>query len=103
MGAQCTELPSRHVANSFWKKVPLSESSHNERDASFAEELVFDANLQEFAARVGLIVSLELGDKISPEEAYSRIKSLWKQLKKSKKHLRIGDPPESPNDSGESM
>ena len=80
------------VADPFEEKVRLSESpQHEGRDPSFAEEMVFDSNLQEFAARVGLIVSLELGEKISSEEAYARIKTLWKQLKASKKNLRIGD------------
>lgn len=79
----------------------MSESQHNEdREASFAEEMVFDANLQEFASRVGLIVSLELGEKISSEEAYARIKSLWKQLKASKKNLNIGNPPPAAGSSG---
>lgn len=58
---------------------------------SFAEEIMFDANLQEFAQRVGIIVGLEAGEKISPDEAYQRIKGLWKQLKQSKRNLRIGE------------
>ena len=80
----------------------MSESpQHEDHDPSFAEEMVFDSNLQEFAARVGLIVGLELGDKISSEEAYARIKALWKQLKASKKNLRIGDGDRVGEDSGD--
>ena len=60
------------------------------------ENLVFNANLQEFAQRVSIICGLETGGKISPEEAYYKIKDLWKQLKKSKKNLGIGE------DSGDS-
>lgn len=51
------------------------------------EHVVFNANLQEFASKVSLICNLETGGKISPEEAYSQIKQLWKSLKASKKSL----------------
>ena len=55
------------------------------------ENLIFNANLQEFAQKVGYITSLETSGKISSQEAYSQIKLLWKQLKHSKKELNIGD------------
>ena len=55
------------------------------------ENLVFNANLQEFAQRVGYICNLQTGGKLSAEESYEQIKSLWKQLKRSKKHLGIGN------------
>lgn len=51
------------------------------------ENLIFNANLQEFSAQVGLVVGLETGGKISAEESYRKIKQLWKQLKASKKNL----------------
>lgn len=54
------------------------------------ENLVFNANLQEFAQRVSCITNLETGGKLSPEESYQQIKALWKQLKRSKKQLGIG-------------
>ncbi|MDZ8053645.1 MAG: hypothetical protein RMX68_007695 [Aulosira sp. ZfuVER01] len=54
------------------------------------ESLTFNANLQEFAQKVGYISVLETAGKLSPEEAYSQIKELWKQLKQSKKELGIG-------------
>lgn len=54
------------------------------------ENLVFNANLQEFAQRVSYICNLETAGKISPEESYDRIKALWKQLKLAKKQLAIG-------------
>ena len=53
------------------------------------ENLVFNANLQEFSQRVGYISALETGGKLSPEESYREIKALWKQLKHSKKALGI--------------
>ncbi|MDJ0707706.1 MAG: hypothetical protein QNJ46_30890 [Leptolyngbyaceae cyanobacterium MO_188.B28] len=54
------------------------------------ENLVFNSNLQEFAQRVGYICNLQTAGKLSPEESYEQIKSLWKQLKRSKKSLKIG-------------
>ncbi|MBD1920131.1 hypothetical protein H6F77_03245 [Microcoleus sp. FACHB-831] len=54
------------------------------------ENLVFNANLQEFAQKVGYITNLETGGKLSAEESYKQIKALWKQLKRTKKSLGIG-------------
>jgi len=49
--------------------------------------LMFDANLQEFSQRVGMICALENGGKITTEEAYHEIKVLWKKLKESKVNI----------------
>jgi hypothetical protein len=57
------------------------------------ENLVFNANLQEFAQRVSFICNLETGGKVPPEEAYDQIKALWKELKRAKKQLHIGEDP----------
>lgn len=54
------------------------------------ENLVFNANLQEFAQKVTYITCLETGGKISPSEAYEQIQKLWEQLELSKKELGIG-------------
>ncbi|MEM9535598.1 MAG: hypothetical protein AAGA40_08000 [Cyanobacteria bacterium P01_E01_bin.45] len=51
------------------------------------EKLAFDANLQEFAQKIGVICALETGGKIPSLDAYTQIKQLWKELKKSKKQL----------------
>jgi len=59
------------------------------------EQMLFDANLREFTSRVAIICGLELGGKISPSEAYRRIRALWKQLKRSKKNLHIGEEPDA--------
>ncbi len=61
------------------------------------ENLLFNANLQEFAQKVAIITSLETSGKLSPEKAYNQIKVLWKQLKRSKKELGIGN--DQPNGS----
>ena len=60
------------------------------------ENLVFNANLQEFSQRVSYISCLESGGKISPEESYQEIKALWKQLKQSKRQLGIGKSEQQP-------
>ncbi|WP_339459357.1 DUF7219 family protein [Nodularia spumigena] len=65
------------------------------------ENLVFNANLQEFAQRISYICNLETGGKLTPDEAYEQIKALWKQLKKAKKQLQIGETPFQ-GDDGES-
>jgi len=57
------------------------------------ENLVFNANLQEFAHRVSYTCNLETAGKISSEEAYQQIKNCWKSLKQSHKELGVGDDP----------
>jgi isopropylmalate/homocitrate/citramalate synthase len=57
------------------------------------ENLLFNANLQEFAQKVSYICNLETGGKVVPEDAYEQIKALWKELKQSKKQLGIGEHP----------
>jgi hypothetical protein len=57
------------------------------------ERLVFHQNLETFADRVGLIVALQANGKLSQEQAYSRIRRLWKDLKASKDHLLDGPAP----------
>lgn len=54
------------------------------------QNLIFNANLQEFAQKVGYISALETSGKLAPEEAYNQVKVLWKQFKRSKKELGIG-------------
>jgi hypothetical protein len=53
------------------------------------ENLVFNANLQEFAQRVGYICALESGGKLSTAEAYQSIRQLWKDLKRTGKELGV--------------
>lgn len=51
------------------------------------QDMLFDNNLQDFSQRISIICALENNGKITPKEAYSRIKSLWKELKKSKRGI----------------
>jgi hypothetical protein len=55
------------------------------------ENLVINANLQEFAQRVSYICNLETNGKLSTQEAYLQIKALWKDLRKSVKNLGIDE------------
>ncbi|MGE5656295.1 MAG: hypothetical protein ACM37W_06725 [Actinomycetota bacterium] len=57
------------------------------------ENLVFDANLQEFAHRVGYISALASNGKIPLEQAFNEIELLWKQLENSKEQLGVGKKP----------
>lgn len=53
------------------------------------ENLVFNANLQEFAQKVSYICNLETNGKITSLQAYRKIKALWRELKHSKQQLGI--------------
>lgn len=53
------------------------------------ENLVFDANLQEFSQRVSYICCLHTGGKLSPEESFKKIRSLWQQIEQSHQQLGI--------------
>jgi hypothetical protein len=49
--------------------------------------LVFDANLQEFAQKVAYVCNLEANGKISTDDAYEHIRKLWHELKASKQNI----------------
>ena len=55
------------------------------------ENLLFNANLQEFAQRVSYIYNLGNSGKLDLDQAFSRIEHLWEQLEHSKKQLGIGE------------
>ena len=54
------------------------------------ERLAFHQNLETFAERVGLIVALQSNGKLSQEQAYARIRRMWKDLRSSKDELLDG-------------
>ena len=58
------------------------------------QRAAFHQNLEQFADRIGLIVGLQANGKISQEEAYEQIKSLWKTLNISKNDLLSEPNPE---------
>jgi hypothetical protein len=54
------------------------------------ENLVFNANLQEFSQRISYICGLENNGKLSPQESFQQIESLWQDLDRTKNQLGIG-------------
>lgn len=57
------------------------------------ENLVLNANLQEFVQRVGYISALVSSGKIPVEQAFVEIETLWEQVEKSKQQLGVGEHP----------
>ncbi|MFP4133078.1 MAG: hypothetical protein ACLFQP_05155 [Halothece sp.] len=53
------------------------------------QNLVFNANLQEFSQKVGYIANLETNGKLSPQEAYQQIRELWQELETSYQELGV--------------
>ena len=51
----------------------------------------FERALQHFGTRVEVITALEMGDKISTEDAYKQIKEELKELKKVRKLFKKND------------
>lgn len=62
------------------------------------QNLTFNANLQEFAVRVNTICGLETGGKITPAEAFQKLKQLWHQLEESHQALSIGEETDASDD-----
>lgn len=50
-------------------------------------DIMFNANLQEFAQRIGFISNLHTGGKMTSEEAFEQILGLWQALARSKENL----------------
>ncbi|ARV58764.1 hypothetical protein BZZ01_09035 [Nostocales cyanobacterium HT-58-2] len=59
------------------------------------QDLVFNANLQEFATRVSYICNLQTLGKLSAEDCYQQISNLWEQLSHSYSELGIDSNTES--------
>lgn len=51
----------------------------------------FERALQHFGTRVEVITALEMGNKISTEDAYKQIKEELKELKKVRKQFKKND------------
>ena len=51
----------------------------------------FERALQHFGTRVEVIAALEMGNKISTEDAYKQIKEELKELKKVRKQFKKND------------
>jgi hypothetical protein len=54
-----------------------------------SENIVFNHKLQIFAQEVAYIGGLEASGQITAKTAYKQIKSLWKQVRRVKKELKL--------------
>ena len=46
------------------------------------KNLLFNSNLQEFTQKVSYIYCLKTDGRVSPEDSFRQLKSLWKEFKK---------------------
>jgi hypothetical protein len=53
------------------------------------ENLVFNANLQEFSQRISLICGLQTSGKLSALESFEQVQTLWQQLEQSRDELGL--------------
>jgi hypothetical protein len=88
-------LENVQLARNYLPMTPADFIYHRQRYSGKVQpqNMVFNANLQEFAQRVGYISVLETAGKMAPEDSYRRIEELWQELKRSKKKLGIGEDP----------
>jgi hypothetical protein len=80
---------STTMSNDQGGKRPAGQPALSDEANDSPEVMMFNANLQEFAVRVGTICALEAGGKFAPDDAYQRIKTLWKSLKHSRRTLGV--------------
>ena len=80
-------IDSEHDENQEGVRSPLEAHSSYRGDDWTPTSLVFHQNLESFAERVGLIVALQSNGKLSQEQAYDQIRTIWKKLGESKKDL----------------
>lgn len=48
----------------------------------------FKCAMASFSHEISIVAALEVGGKISEDEAYARIRALYKKLKKNRKELK---------------
>ncbi|MGK7940091.1 MAG: hypothetical protein AB4062_08070 [Crocosphaera sp.] len=51
------------------------------------DKVIFNSKLQEFAHKVGFIANLHTSGKLPPQEAYSQLESLWRELEVTKRMI----------------
>ena len=57
------------------------------------ENLLFNANLQEFSQHINYISGLHTNGKLSAKDTLQKIEALWTELERSKEQLGIGKHP----------
>jgi hypothetical protein len=68
-------------------RSPMEAHGSYRGDDWSPERLMFHQNLESFADQVGLIVGLQANGKMSQDEAYAKIKKIWKGLKFTRSSL----------------
>ena len=53
-------------------------------------QVAFEEQLEDFSQQVSYTCNLEIGGKLTPEDAFNRISTLWDQLQRSKQCLDMG-------------
>jgi hypothetical protein len=53
------------------------------------KNLIFNAKLQQYAQRIGLIANLQTGGKLTLEEALSQVETLWEAFEADVKTLAL--------------
>jgi hypothetical protein len=69
--------------------LTIKHPYHGPLDPNHPEALLFDANLQEFAQKVGYISCLETSGKLPPDIAFQEVEELWKKLKDATESLGL--------------
>lgn len=54
----------------------------------YGDLTLFERAMAEFSHRISIVAAMEVSGKISADEAYREIRSLYKQLKKERKQLK---------------
>ncbi len=60
---------------------------HHRRHGLAEADKAFDEKLEDFAQQVSFTCNLEIGGKLSAEDAFERLGHLWQQLQTSKDEL----------------
>jgi len=92
--------PDPNVDDDSVVRSPMEAHGSYRGDDWSPQRLVFHQNLETFAERVGLIVALQSNGKLSQEQAYARIRRMWKDLRTSKDELLDGSSKRNGKDSG---
>jgi hypothetical protein len=92
--------PDPNVDDGSEVRSPMEAHGSYRGDDWSPQRLLFHQNLESFAERVGLIVALQGNGKLSQEQAYARIRRMWKDLRSSKDELLDGSGKRKDADKG---
>jgi glutathione peroxidase-family protein len=70
-------------------KQNLLYPHHNYRGTFTPNQLMFNANLQEFSQKVTYIVNFETNGQLTAGQAYQELETLWEKIKECRLSLEI--------------